>query len=79
MADVEQTQNIVPFITCEISPCQYVCELKVEEVEKNVTVWTLVTRSREADEEDGPDIRQGGWNEKRWRWRCRQKTRSRRS
>ena len=27
MADVEQTQKIVPFITCEISMCQCVCEL----------------------------------------------------
>ena len=27
VADVEQTQKIVPFITCEISLCQYVCEL----------------------------------------------------
>ena len=27
MADVEQTQKMVPFITCEISLCQYVCEL----------------------------------------------------
>ena len=27
MADVEQTQKMVPFITCEISICQYVCEL----------------------------------------------------
>ena len=27
MADVEQTQKTIPFITCEISLCQYVCEL----------------------------------------------------
>ena len=27
MADVEQTQKMVPLITCEISLCQYVCEL----------------------------------------------------
>ena len=27
MADVGQTQKMVPFITCEISLCQYVCEL----------------------------------------------------
>ena len=27
MADVEQTQKIMSFITCEISMCQYVCEL----------------------------------------------------
>ena len=27
MADVEETQKMVPFITCEISLCQYVCEL----------------------------------------------------
>ena len=27
MADVEQTQKMIPFITCEISLCQYVCEL----------------------------------------------------
>ena len=26
MADVEQTQKMIPFITCEISLCQYVCE-----------------------------------------------------
>ena len=26
MADVEQTQKVIPFITCEISLCQYVCE-----------------------------------------------------
>ena len=29
MADVEQTQKMIPFITCEISLCQYVCELVV--------------------------------------------------
>ena len=27
MDDVEQTQKMIPFITCEISLCQYVCEL----------------------------------------------------
>ena len=27
MADVEQTQKTIPFITCEISLCYYVCEL----------------------------------------------------
>ena len=27
MADVEQTQKMIPFITCESSICQYVCEL----------------------------------------------------
>ena len=27
MADVEQTQKMIPFITCEISLDQYVCEL----------------------------------------------------
>ena len=27
MGDVEQTQKMIPFIMCEISPCQYVCEL----------------------------------------------------
>ena len=27
MANVEQTQKMIPFITCEISFCQYVCEL----------------------------------------------------
>ena len=27
MADVEQTQKMIPFMTCEISLCQYVCEL----------------------------------------------------
>ena len=27
MADIEQTQKMVPLITCEISLCQYVCEL----------------------------------------------------
>ena len=26
MADVEQIQKMIPFITCEISLCQYVCE-----------------------------------------------------
>ena len=27
MADVEQTQKMIPFITCDISLCHYVCEL----------------------------------------------------
>ena len=27
MAKVEQTQKMVPLITCEISLCQHVCEL----------------------------------------------------
>ena len=27
MADVEQTQKMIPFIMCEISLCQCVCEL----------------------------------------------------
>ena len=27
MADVEQREKMVPFITCEISLCQYVCQL----------------------------------------------------
>ena len=27
MANVEQTQKMIPFIACEISLCQYVCEL----------------------------------------------------
>ena len=27
MADVEQMKKIVPFVTCEVSICQFVCEL----------------------------------------------------
>ena len=27
MADIEQKKKIVPLITCEITVCQYVCEL----------------------------------------------------
>ena len=27
MADVKQTQKMIPFIMCSISLCQYVCEL----------------------------------------------------
>ena len=27
MADIEQAQQMIPLITCEISLCQYVCEL----------------------------------------------------
>ena len=27
MADIEQTQKMIPSVTCEISLCQYVCEL----------------------------------------------------
>ena len=27
MADVEQMKKTVPFVTCGISLCQYVCEL----------------------------------------------------
>ena len=27
MADVEQTKKIIPFVTCEVSFCQHVCEL----------------------------------------------------
>ena len=27
MANIEQAQQMIPFITCEISLCQYVCEL----------------------------------------------------
>ena len=27
MADVEQTQKMIPSIACEVSFCQYVCEL----------------------------------------------------
>ena len=27
MPDVEQTRKMIPFITCEISLCQFVCEL----------------------------------------------------
>ena len=27
MADVKQTQKMIPFIKCEIFLCQYVCEL----------------------------------------------------
>ena len=36
MADVEQTQKMIPFITCEISFCQYVCELVL-----GVTIFDL--------------------------------------
>ena len=27
MAGVGQTQKMIPFVTCEVSFCQYVCEL----------------------------------------------------
>ena len=27
MADIEQTQKMIPFITCEVALCQYICEL----------------------------------------------------
>ena len=36
MADVEQTQKMIPFITCKISLCQYVCELVL-----GVTIFDL--------------------------------------
>ena len=36
MADVEQTQKMIPFITCEVSLCQHVCELVL-----GVTVFDL--------------------------------------
>ena len=36
MAGVQQTQKMIPFITCEISLCQYVCELIL-----GVTVFDL--------------------------------------
>ena len=28
-ADIEQIEKIIPFITCEIALCQYVCELVI--------------------------------------------------
>ena len=38
MANVEQTQKMIPFVTCEISLCQHVCELVV--VSMNL-IWIL--------------------------------------
>ena len=38
MADIEQTQKMIPFVTCEITFGQYVCELVL-----GVNVWVLET------------------------------------
>ena len=52
MADVEQTQKIIPFITCEISLCQYVSELVLgvngaklilSNNQSRATLWVLET------------------------------------
>ena len=59
MADVEQTQKMNPFNTCEISLCQYVCELvlgvnvnliwilgsklNLSNNQSRATLWVLVT------------------------------------
>ena len=45
MADVEQTQKMIPFITCEISLCQYVFELVpcVNIFDLYATLWVLET------------------------------------
>ena len=39
MADAEQTQKMIPFITCEVSLGQYVCELVFD-----VSVFDLILR-----------------------------------
>ena len=38
-ADIEQKQQVIPFITCEISLCQYVCELVFD-----VNIFDLILR-----------------------------------
>ena len=43
MADVEQIQKMIPFITCEISLCQYVCELVLG---VNQCIWFGSWRSK---------------------------------
>ena len=51
MANVEQTQKMIPFITCEISLCQYVCELvygvKVFDLDLEVQNWFYRTTNQE--------------------------------
>ena len=42
MADVEQTQKMIPFITCKISICQYVCELVLGVNMFDVDLWVQI-------------------------------------
>ena len=42
MADVEITQMMIPFITCEISLCQYVCELFFGVKIFNLDFWVQI-------------------------------------
>ena len=50
MANVEQTQKMIPFITFEISLCQYVCELvlgvNVFDLDLGVQVNSIKNQSR---------------------------------
>ena len=43
MPDVEQTQKMIPFITCEVSLCQYVCELVL-----GVNVFDLILSNNQS-------------------------------
>ena len=51
MADVEQTKKIVPFVTCEVSLCQYVCDLvfgvNVSDLNIGVQRWFYQTTNQE--------------------------------
>ena len=42
MADVEQTQKMIPFIACEISLCQYVCELVLGVNVFDLDLWVQI-------------------------------------
>ena len=42
MANVEQTQKMIPFITCEISLCQYACELVFGVDELDLDFWVQI-------------------------------------
>ena len=42
MADVEQTEKIVPFITCELALCQYVSELVLGVDVFDLDLWVQV-------------------------------------
>ena len=50
MADDEQTQKTISFITCEISLCQYVCELvfgvNVFDLDFGVQIDSIKNQSR---------------------------------
>ena len=59
MAHVKQTQEMIPFITCEISLGQYVCEWVFGVNKFDLDLWVQVVSVKQPTKRDSVRVKHG--------------------